>query len=166
MKPSEESGGWQELGDWIPGYRGYQALEARRESDRLQREMLARILEDVKTPLNQAALRLAEEMQLEPLPLCERLRGELDRLIGSFRGAVDGYSGFFDSVQVDEAMLERVYEFDFSLLGRTKEIAEKIEAIPHQAPAETATAIREVFTLINELTFLWKQREELLMGLQ
>src|SRR5262245_45757160 len=96
----------------VPGFRGYLEKEYRRESDALQRETLADRLMRSKRGLDDYARRLVDAGQISDVSQCDRLRSKLDRLIGRLRGAMQGYSGMFDLVQIDEKVLDRVYEHD------------------------------------------------------
>ena len=45
------------------------------------------------------------------------------------RGAVRGYSGFFDFVTVDQDCLDRVYRHDMSLIVAIDELALRVEGL-------------------------------------
>ena len=99
----------------IPGFRGYLEKEYRRESDELQREWLADKLQRSKRSVDELARQLVDAAEVDAIPPIDRLRVRLDRLLGRIRGAMQGYSGFFDLVRVDESLLEEVYAHDASL---------------------------------------------------
>jgi hypothetical protein len=151
----------------IPGFRGYLDKENRRESDALQREWLADRLERSKRALDHHTRSLADRGQIAQIPQCDRLRGRVDKLIGRIRGAMHGYSGVFDLVRVDEALLDRVYEHDVVLMERVENIATKVEAL--KAPAGETGALPAIDDLVHELDEAeraWDQREDLLKGLE
>ncbi len=50
--------------------------------------------------------------KLDALAQIDHFKSRLDKTISRIRGAMQGYSGFFDLVQVNEARLDRVYEQD------------------------------------------------------
>ena len=81
---------------YIPGFRGYLEKEYRRESDELQRDWLADQLTRSKRAIGDLSRPLADAGQIDILPEIDRLRGRLDKLIARIRGAMQGYSGFFD----------------------------------------------------------------------
>src|SRR5207244_13137106 len=87
----------------LPGFKGYREREDRRDSDKLQRDWLADRLQRSKRSIDEVIVRLTDAGQLDVLPVCDRLRVRLDKLISRIRGAMRGYSGFFDLVKVDEA---------------------------------------------------------------
>ena len=77
---------------------------------------------------------------------------------------MQGYSGMFDLVQIDEAVLAKVYEFDISLVDRVEILADGIEKLP----AATVTPTEAVAPLQAQLAAIeqeWDQREDILKGL-
>ena len=78
-----------------------------------------------------------------------------------------GYSGVFDLVQVDEALLDRVYEHDLLLMDRVEMVSseiEKLQALPAESDAEAI--VRGLSTEIDEIEARgWDRREDLLKGL-
>ena len=149
----------------IPGFRGYLEKEYRRESDELQRTWLVDRLERSKRGLNDRARALASAAQLDALPQLEQLRSRLDRLIGRIRGAMQGYSGFFSLVQVDEAVLDRLYEFDVALMEQVSHLADDIEALAVKTePIETL--LPPLTAGVESLEDAWDRREDILKGLE
>lgn len=147
----------------IPGFRGYLEKEYRRASDDIQRDWLADRLQRAKRAVDAASRPLADAGQIDALPQLDRMRGRLDKLIGRIRGAVQGYSGFFDLVRVDEALLERVYEHDLALMEQVEALAESIEQLPADG-REIADRIPEILNLIDDAERRWDGREDLLKG--
>jgi hypothetical protein len=150
---------------YIPGFRGYLEKEYRRESDDLQRDWLADRLQRSKRALDELTRPLADAGQIDLLPQVDRLRGRLDRLIGRIRGAVQGYSGFFDLVRVDEALLDRVYEHDVALMEQVDALAGAVEGLPEKQ-AKLAALLPDLLHRTDELERLWDVREDLLKGLE
>lgn len=149
----------------IPGFRGYLEKEYRRESDDLQRDWLANRLQRSKRAIDNLTRPLADAGQIDLLPQVDRVRARLDKLIGRIRGAVQGYSGFFDLVRVDEDLLARVYEYDVDLIEQVETLAEAVEQLP-QKPDQTATALGGLLRQTDELEQLWDVREDMLRGLE
>src|SRR6185436_13358608 len=101
----------ERIANKIPGFKGYRERELRRDADKLQREHLASLLEQTKGVLNDAAAAATRGGGLDVINDIETARKRLDKVIARIRYADRGYAGFFDAVKVDEAVLERVYEF-------------------------------------------------------
>jgi hypothetical protein len=149
----------------IPGFSGYLNLEARRASDQLLRESLADRLQRSKGRLEQYSRQLVEAAKIDQMPQIDIVRGRIDTLIARLRGAPAGYSGFFDLVQVDEELLEDVYEHDLGLTEQVDELVEAVESVEaaSQAPADVVAALREK---VESLGRKLDQREQLLNGLE
>ena len=147
----------------IPGFRGYLEKEYRRESDAMTRRWLADRLQRSKGGIDALARPLADAGRVEMLPQLDRLRGRLDKLIGRIRGAMHGYSGFFDLVQIDEARLEAVYEHDLRLLDEVEALGAAIEGLPARRD-ELDTALPELTSQIDALERQWDLRERILKG--
>lgn len=149
----------------IPGFRGYLEKEYRRESDELERDWLADRLARSKRAIGDLTRPLADAGQIDLLPQIDRLRGRLDKLIARIRGAMQGYSGFFDLVRVREDLLERVYEHDSQLIAEVEALGSAIERLPGGSD-EIAAALPEVHQQIAALEQRWDHREDMLKGLE
>jgi len=149
----------------IPGFRGYFEKEDRRESDALQRDWLADRLERSKRSIDALTRPLADAGQIDLLPQVDRVRGRVDKLIGRIRGAMRGYSGFFDLVQVDEALLDRVYEFDVDLIAQVDTLAGAVDDLAKN-PEQMGNALGELLTQAEQLEQLWDLRADMLAGLE
>ena len=150
---------------YIPGFRGYLEKEYRRESDDLQRDWLADRLQRAKRGLDDYTRQLADAAEIDALPLCDRLRGKIDKLIGRIKGAMQGYSGFFDLVEVDEARLDQVYQHDVDMMEQVSALAEKVEGLAGQA-APPAEVIPAMMRTVEDVEQHWDAREDILKGLE
>ncbi|MGQ9505206.1 MAG: hypothetical protein ACUVQG_11515 [Thermogutta sp.] len=149
----------------IPGFRGYLEKEYRRDSDNLQREWLSHRLELAKRSVDNLMGLLAERGHIDQLATLEQVRGRIDHIIARIRGAMEGYSGFFDLVQIDEDVLDRVYQFDLSLAEQIELLGTAIDRLP-TCPSDLSCAIGEVRESLDEFHRMWDMREELLAGLR
>jgi predicted aminopeptidase len=111
----------------VPGFRGYFEREERRESDALLREHLATELQRAKRSMDAAARSLADAGQIDRMPQIDQVRAKLDRVIGRIRGAMKGYSGFFDARPVSAALLEEVYNHDLTLIDQAAAFHKLVE---------------------------------------
>ncbi len=150
----------------IPGFSGYLQRERRREADALQRNFLADRLQRSKRAIDTVTRELTARGMIDLLGDFDRLRGQLDKLMAQIRGAMHGYSGFFDLVQIDEKALDRVYEHDADMLDRVEELAEMIEDLPRERdPAEIAGRVQKCREQADEVERVFAMRAEILQGL-
>jgi hypothetical protein len=161
-----ENRGWIEtILQYIPGFRGYLRKENRREADELQREWLADKLQRSKRALDEFARSLTDAGRLAELNHVERVRTKLDKLLARIRGAMQGYSGFFDLVDINEAVLDRVYAHDVALMEQTAALAGQIESLRGQS--EDAPALLAPITVeLEAIDDAWDRREDILKGLE
>ncbi|HID74482.1 MAG TPA: hypothetical protein EYP56_00620 [Planctomycetaceae bacterium] len=168
IEPSEHAekrSAVEELLRKLPGFRGYLEKEYRRQSDDLQRQWLAGRLERSKRAIQRVTQSLADAGCIDILPQVDLFRGRVDHLIARIRGAMEGYSGFFDLVQVDEALLEDVYQHDLALMDQVEALAQAIEKLPEDAEA-IAGALPGLRGQVAELEREWDVRADMLQGLQ
>jgi hypothetical protein len=149
----------------IPGFRGYLEKEYRRDSDELAREWLADRLQRSKRAVDEMSRPLADAGEIDALPQVDRLRGRLDKLIARIRGAMQGYSGFFDLVRVREDLLDRIYEHDVQLMRQVDALGDAIEQLPAQYGG-IAAALPGLLGQIEALESEWDLREDMLKGLE
>jgi hypothetical protein len=126
----------ERLGAKIPGYRGFQDRELRRDVDKLQREHLAAELGRLKALLSNRARDYTDAGQLAALAAFGRLDRQLDGLQQTIRFSDYGASGLFDPVKINEPELERLYAFDLGIVEDVAAVEQAIAAVP--APAGNA----------------------------
>ncbi len=141
----------------IPGFRGYREKELRRDADRIEREHLARQLEECKKTLDAWAADASRSGALDSINDIETARKRLDKLIARIRYADRGYAGFFDAVKLDEEALSRVYAFDAALLS-------DVDAI--RGALSSADAVRGMIERVDSLDAKLGEREDMLAGIR
>jgi predicted transcriptional regulator len=154
----------ERLMDSIPGFKGYRERDLRRDADRLQREHLAAQLDDVKKALNQVASAITRSGSLDAINDVETARKRLDKVANRIRYAERGYSGFFDAIKVEEAILARVYQFDMGLV-------EDVEGVRAAAAAaaqavEPRASLQDLIGRIDALDARLSERESVLRGIK
>jgi hypothetical protein len=149
---------------YIPGFRGYLEKEYRRDADALQRQWLADRLKRAKRAVDQFARPLADAGKLDLLPEVDRIRGRLDTLAARIKGAMRGYSGFFDLVRVNEDLLDRVYQHDLQLMQDVDALGDALEQLP--GSEEPAAKLAALHTRLDDLNEKWDERADMLAGLE
>jgi len=155
----------EKIARMVPGFKGYLEREDRRDSDKLQRDWLADRLQRSKRSIDDTINRLTAAGHLDLLPGCEKLRVRLDTLISRIRGAMRGYSGFFDLVKVDKAMLDRVYEHDVKVMDEVEAAAETIERLPPD-PALLRESLDKALGQLEAVEKEFQFRADILRGLE
>ena len=161
---SENRGLLESMLRYIPGFRGYLEKDYRQESDYLLRKSMADRLQRSKQGLDDFLLQMVNAGQLDRLADGERAKNRLDRLILKMRAAVRGYSGFFDFVRVDIALLDRVYEHDMAMVQEVEALGTAIEQLAAK-PDSAAASIADLLQRIELVEQRFDQRGKLLEGL-
>ncbi len=152
----------ERLTDKIPGFKGFQDRELRRDVDRLQREHLASEVGRLKGQLRDRARDVTDAGQIGALGAFERLDKQLDGLSQAIRFADYGATGFFDPVKIGEPELQRLYEFDLSVLGDLAELDAAVSAVPAPTAGDASPALAQVLDRARALAEKWRRREKVI----
>jgi hypothetical protein len=154
---------WLErLGAAIPGYRGFQDRELRRDVDRILREHLAAELGRLKGLLRDQSRGWVDAGKLGALNGFDRLDRQLDGLSQSIRFSDYGASGLFDAVKIGEPELQRLYEFDGSVVDDLAQLESEIAALPLPGGDDPAPALDHLLQQVRALDGKWRQRMQVI----
>jgi hypothetical protein len=155
----------ERLGEKIPGYRGFQDRELRREVDRSLREHLASEMGRLKAVLRDRARAFTDAGKIGALNGFDRLDRQIDGLSQAIRFSDYGASGLFDAVKIGDAELARLYEFDLSVVDDLAQLESEIVALPPPGSEDTAPALERLQQTVRDLDGKWRQREQVLGGM-
>jgi len=155
----------EDLASIIPGYKGYKQKEQRREADKLLREHVARKYGEQLERLNRLQYDLTAHGRLASILTLERAVMKLQLLIDRLKTASYGYAGLFDAIKVDEAALDKLYEFDQSMLEGVGQVAALLDKLAEAAPAEASTSAEanDLVTTLERLNSTFGQRQDVLV---
>ena len=126
MYQSEKN--WLEkLADAIPGVKDYREKESRRDTDKRFREYLARRIDGSRATLDDVKREQLNAGNLAELDDLDRLSQKLFKVANSIRHTSYGYSGFFDQVKIQEAELDRLYQYDISLMSDVESLEKSLK---------------------------------------
>jgi hypothetical protein len=152
----------EKLGEKIPGYRGFQDRELRRDVDRLHREHLASELGRLKAALRDGARAYTDAGKIGALTGFDRLDRQLDGLSQAVRFSDYGATGLFDPVKIGEPELQKLYEFDLSMVDDLARIEAGIAAVPRPGGDDPGAALGQLQQEVRALDDLWKRREQVI----
>ena len=152
----------ERLGEKIPGFRGFQDRELRREVDKLQREFLSDQILGLKTAARNLALRFTDAGQIGVLDLFDRLDRKFDGLSQKVRFSDYEASGFFDVVKVGEGELEKLYEFDLSILEDVELIESLLRDIPSPGAGDPREQVERAINGVSILEERWASRDSII----
>jgi len=101
----------------IPGFRGYRKREDIRAADSILRLQMADGLIKVRQGLEEARSSMLEEYQSKNIDRIAGAINHVQTLEGKVRHAEQGYTGFSPAVRIEENELNRIYEYDSSMIG-------------------------------------------------
>jgi len=155
----------EDLASIIPGYKGYKQKEQRREADKLLREHVARKYGEQLERLNRLQYDLTAHGRLASILTLERAVMKLQLLIDRLKTASYGYAGLFDAIKVDEAALDKLYEFDQSMLEGVGQVAALLDKLAEAAQAEASTSAEanDLVTTLEMLNSTFGQRQDVLV---
>jgi hypothetical protein len=154
----------ERLGEKIPGYRGFQDRELRRDVDRLQREHLAAELGRLKAELRDRARGYTDAGKIGALNGFDRLDRQLDGLSQAIRFSDYGATGLFDPVKIGEPELQRLYELDLSVVDDLAQLEGEIAALPAPGGEDPGPALERLLQTARALDSKWRQREQVIGG--
>ncbi len=163
FEEAREQRNWLErIVDKIPGFKGYQDRELRRDVDRMQREYLSRRFGDLKAVVRRSARDYTDAGQIGMLHLFERLDRDLDGLSQAVRFADYGASGLFDVVKIYDEELDRLYQFDLSLLEDLEALSADLAAIPSPGGDDAREALDRAVDSVIALRGKWSDRKNVI----
>lgn len=148
---------------YIPGFKGYLEKDYRQESDYLIRDHMANRLQQSKRGLDDYMRALVDQAQIDALPSLERVRTRLDQLESTLRAQVRGYSGFFDFVQVNEDLLDQVYQHDIAMVDQIEAMAKDLQSLASKADTPQSVA-SDLLAKIDDAQKRFAKRGEMLKG--
>lgn len=107
----------------VPGFRGYKLREQRREADRIVRDYIYRTLEQSRNDLTRCLQALSDNKATELIEPMNRLVAKLDRISEKINHASYGYSGFFDSIKIEEPELDQMVSYDTQLMDLARKFS-------------------------------------------
>ncbi|MHA1793801.1 MAG: zinc ribbon domain-containing protein [Promethearchaeota archaeon] len=156
----DKGGFWAKI---IPGYHGYKKKEVRRESDKLLRNHLVSILDRVKNKLSEIQEEVAEDAP-DVLGKTEDMLTELDTLLRKIQHADYGYGALFGTTKIKENELDRLLEFDRSMVETVMELDSAMKEFAENPTEETQEKVKALRKMIKKARNFYEQRDEFIVG--
>ncbi len=154
----------------LPGFRGYKLREQRREADRIVRNYIYDVLEHSRDDLGKCFQILTDGKISELLEPMNRLIAKLDRVAEKVNHASYGYSGFFDSVKIEEPELDRMLTYDTQLMDLARKFSEMTTSLRNdlnQGKVETARDVQQgLNSSLGNLESAFDQRRSVIEGVK
>jgi hypothetical protein len=147
----------------LPGFKGYFIRTDRRAADKLLRETIADKYQAQWQRLSAIQRDLVSSGHLDVLDDIEIGAIKLRQFIDRVKTAAYGYAGLFDAVKIKEEELEKVYQYDLTLLEMADEVSSAIDNLEVSIGTDGFPAsIRNLNQKAQDSLDAFNQRAELL----
>jgi hypothetical protein len=168
-KVEEDRGLLKKIQLIIPGYRGYRIREDLRDSDKIMRLELAKRLALQRDELEDCRKDLLEAMPMaKEVSTLGGIINQYKKVEGLVRFSETGYSGLVTDVRFDIDELNRIYDYDYSVLENVQFIDQAIGDLKGALAAEdekaTKASIKDVKKRLTGLEDKWEKRIAMIQG--
>jgi len=150
----------------VPGFRGYQVREQRREADRVVRSYIYDALEHSRDDLMRCFQVLSDNKISELTEPINRTVAKVDRVAEKVNHASYGYSGFFDAIKIEQPELDNMLAYDTQLMDSARKFAEAATALRiylEQSKVEDARNMQQALdTSLGSLESAFDQRKSII----
>jgi hypothetical protein len=155
------------IASFVPGFAGYKTSEDRRIADKQLRAVIGERLSKINDRLDGVVDTLTRGGTLDGLPLIDQSSRRLERLIDKMRFADYGYAAVFDRVQMGDAELARIYQYDAAIMGELGKFEDAMIEIEQGTTdgAHLRSALVKLDALTAELDRRFEGRKHLFDGL-
>lgn len=154
----------------LPGFRGYKEKELRRESDKLIRNHIYQRMTEARKDLKEVFQKLSDGKVHEVLTDMDRFIMRFDRVSQKINHASYGYAGFFNVVKVEESKLDKMIEFDTSMLDQAEKIVSRADAfkkeVARQKFEKTRDHLSSLEDMLEAMEEAFDQRDEVVKGVK
>lgn len=148
---------------FVPGFKGYIDRQARRDQDKILRDVIAERFEGLWQRISTLQRDLIAQGDLHLVDDLEGAAIKLRAFIDRVRRAPRGYSGLFDAVKINSDELERIYQYDATLLALADDVNRAIDNVEASFGSDgIVAAIRHLRTMAQQCIDLYEQRAKVL----
>lgn len=155
------------IASFVPGFAGYKSTEDRRIADKQLRAVIGERLSKVNDRIDGVVDALSRSGALDGLALIDQSRRRLSRLIDRMRFADYGYAAVFDRVQMGDAELARIYQYDAAIMAELGKFEDAIIELEQGSndPSHLRSALVKLDALTAEFDRRFEGRKHLFDGL-
>jgi hypothetical protein len=159
---------WQKILSFFPGYRGYKDKELLRETDRIVREVIFRKMKELHENLREVYRDSVSKYGVtEETRGIERLVLKIDEISQKIKHAPYGYTPIGYAIDVNEEKLDKLVEFDASLVNEIEEAFKILGDLKAEFNVGklSATNISKLSVTLNNIDQLVNRRREILFNI-
>jgi hypothetical protein len=155
----EDRGLLKTIQTFVPGFRGYRLKEDLRDSDRMLRAQLAKLLGIQKRGLEQCR-KMVKDMTSPQLDRIGGLISQLKQLEGEIAHAETGYSGIAADLRIGTSELNKLYEYDTGIIDNIGSIGGAVESLKASLKASDSSQAETDMDNIQNASVELKDRFE------
>lgn len=162
----EERGLLKRIQLHVPGFAGYRRREDLRTADNMLRIQMANSLKAAREEAEEVREAMAEDGQLADLDRVGRLINRFRTLEGRVRHAEGGYSGISPAIRVEEPKINRLYEYDASLLDDVSALGKETAALkaPEGDGEQVPKRVKKIGALLDTFEDTFERRMVVITG--
>ena len=150
----------------VPGFAGYIERQKRRDSDKMLREYLFDQFRELESRVSRLQRDFISQGEIQYVDDLEATAIKLRTFADRIKTAARGYSGLFDAVNVNEAELTQIYEYDAAMLNLVDEVSRAIDNVESSIGTEgLPAALRHLETEAEECVQAFNNRENVILGI-
>ncbi len=162
-KIKDSQGLFGKIAGMIPGFNDYMDREQRREADKMLRDNIANRYSEQLSRISDLQVQLLTSGGIDFVDDLQDAATRLQRFIDTVKTAAMGYAGLFDAIKVNEAELQKLYNFDLSLLEYASKVAAAVDNVETSIGGDgLAAAMRHLSSVIGEANTTYERRKEVL----
>ena len=148
-----EDRGWiKKLQNFLPGYKKYRTCEDLRAADSMLRKELAVKLTEVEERIKRSREEISKDMDFELINRIGELVNISHRLTEKVRHAEQGYAPWISGdVRIEEDELNRLYEYDLSLVDSIEKLIEEAKVLEDAAIYKAPDRSDRLMSLRNSI---------------
>lgn len=155
----------QKIMSYVPGFKGYIERTQRRAADKILRDQVALKYKELATRISGMKKDLVDAGEFNLLEDMDSIHLKLVTFSDRIRNASYGYSGFFDSVKINEKELEKLYQFDLAFFEIADQISSGLDNVAAGIGGEgLKSALRSVDGLALLVGETFDKRYQILTG--
>ena len=165
---SSQKSGLQKLWEKIPGIKGYEKLEDRRDTDKIVRDNIAQRFTEQWERISAIEKELAKGMGIVHLSDLESAALKIRQFADRIKTAAYGYAGLSDAVKVDDIALQQLYDYDLYLFDLADSVKASVDKVEDAVAADNgiSEAIKELNKVAQECITALNRRAEVKLGTQ
>ena len=152
----------------LPGFRGNQLREQRREADKLVRNHIYDVLEHARDDMTKCLQVLSDSKSSELIEPMNRLIARIDRVAEKVNHASYGYSGYFDSVKIEEPELDRMLAYDTQLMDLARKLSDGVSGfrkdLEQNRPENARSTQQALDSALTDMEASFDQRKSVIEG--